>query len=87
MDIELISSRVINDECIQFVAIVPDMVECFPATYFDPAEYRPAQCRGVFYWNVDDDGPLPALTDEDLERLCQDASIEWEVDYADDYDF
>jgi len=81
MDIELISSRIIYDGCIEFVAIVPDMVECFPPTYYDPAEYRPAQCRGVLYWDVGADGPLSALTDEDLERLCQDPSIDWEVDY------
>jgi hypothetical protein len=80
MDIELISSRIVADDCIEFVAAVPDMVQTHAATYIDPAEYSPARCCGRLYWDVDADGPLSALTDEDFERLCQDPSIDWEVD-------
>jgi len=81
MNIQLISAGIHGDDCIEFVAIVPDMVQTFPSSYSAPAEYGAAQCRGRLYWDVDADGPLSALTDEDLERLCQDPSIDWEVDY------
>ena len=80
MNIELISSRIVAADCIEFVAAVPDMVQTFPSSYSAPAEYGSAQCCGRLYWGVDADGPLSALTDEDLERLCQDPSIDWEID-------
>ena len=79
MDIQMISFRV-ADDCVEFVANVPDMAQVSTATYHDPAEYGPAQCRGRLYWDVDEDGPLSALTDEDFERLCQDPSIDWDLD-------
>lgn len=80
MDIQLVHADIRGDDCIQFVAIVPDMVQTYAATYYAPAEYGSAQCRGHLWWDTDEDGPLSALTNEDLERLCQDASIDWEVD-------
>jgi hypothetical protein len=81
MDIQLIRADIQGDDCIEFVAIVPDMVQTYTATYYDPAEYGPAQCRGRLWLDADEASPLSALTYEDLECLCQDASIVWEVDY------
>ena len=89
MDIQLIRADIQGEDCIEFVAIVPDMVQTYAATYYDPAEYGPAQCRGRLWWDADEADPLFALTDADLERLCQDTSIDWEVDYdcGVDYDY
>jgi len=65
---------------IEFVAVVPDMVQVAPATRWDPPEFGSAQCRGRLSWDPYVDGDPLALTDEQLERLCQDPSIDWELD-------
>jgi len=48
-------SGVITDEfgsqhCI-FTAVIDDMVQTVPATYFSPAEFGPALCRGTYLLN------------------------------------
>jgi len=58
------------------VADVSDVVVSRPQTYFDPAEYGPALCRGTFY--LQDDEVIPT-DDDELCRFVEERVDYWEV--------
>ena len=65
------------------VADVGDVVVARPQTYFDPAEYGAALCRGTFY--LQDDEVIPT-DDDELCQFVEDRVSYWEV-LSNDPDF
>lgn len=64
-------------------AIVEDMVQVYPATMEEPAEYGPAVCEATFELYEDD--VLPE-NEEELIDYLNDLDLEWNV-LSKDWDY
>ncbi len=66
----------IEDDRVCVVALVDDALVAQPQTYFEPAEYGAALCRGAFY--LDHEEVIPE-DDDSLRQFVADRVGYWEV--------
>jgi hypothetical protein len=83
MDILSVESAVRDGDYLLVEAVVDDMRMVRPQSYWDPAEYGPALCKGWLTLPEDCIGPL---TDEQILELLNDSCIEWNTVDTSDYD-
>jgi len=83
--LEILALDVDADGLCTVDAVVDNIVVLYPASRLDPAECRPALCRGTFY--ISDDEVIPV--DEQSQReYVADSVLYWNVlDTSDEADF
>ena len=74
--LEIRNVMIAGDGCCDVVALVEDAVEVRRQTYWEPAEYGPALCRGTFY--ISDDEVMPVDADSQLQFIA-DRIDYWQV--------
>lgn len=83
---ELLDYKVVDDRLV-LDAVVDDMVLTHRQTFWEPAEYGPARCKGYVYLDLDED-PI-SFKDLDAVKAYLDATRQdpdWEPEPADDWD-
>jgi hypothetical protein len=71
-----------NENQIYVRGIVEDVIEIYPATLQDPAEYGPALCEASF--ELDEDEILPEGEDDLLDYINE-LYLDWKIIDTSDY--